>query len=331
MAWKLEDLSWRFADEREYLAHYRKMPPVIITNAITGGNQGKEANENLPETPEEQADSTYPAYKAGAAIVHIHARNPQNWSTGSVRSEDFYKINKLIRARCPDLIINNSAASGFGLDMKENGPSGPFKYFPYVEANAEMASLDVGMFTHKRVIKARPGVPGREKDIIREGATPLSYSLNEAHAKMMLEHNIKPELEVFSGNSWWFVDNLINQNLIKPPYWHEIVFNFDGSSSYPTPLQFIMMLGSLPEKSMFSSIGISATMNSLVATGVIHGGHARVGMEDNVYMKRGEKAKSNAQLVEWAVRLIHELGREVATPAQAREMLSLSPTPTQYT
>jgi 3-keto-5-aminohexanoate cleavage enzyme len=330
MAWKMEDLSWRFTDEREYMAHYRKMPPVMVTNAITGNVQVKEANENLPEQPEEQADSLYASYKAGASLGHIHARNPKNWAVGSYLAEDFYKVNKLVRARCPDIIINNTAASGYGPDMKENGPSGPFKYLYYLQSKPEIASLDIGMFINKRVIKGRPDVPGREKDIIRENVTPLSISLNEAHAKAMKENGIKPEIEVMNPSCWWSVDNLVSQGLVDPPYWIQIVFNQWGSSSTPTPQQFLMMVGGMPEKSMFSSIGIGPTMNSLIAMGIIFGGHVRVGMEDNVYMRRGEKAKSNAQLVEWAVRMINELGREVATPAQAREMLGISPIPSKY-
>ncbi len=149
----------------------------------------------------------------------------------------------------------------------------------------------------------------------------------------MKEHNIKSELEVFNLSAWWIVDSMIAQGLVDPPYWCQIVFNQWGSGNTSTPLQFLAMVGGMSEESMFSSTSIGSTMNSLLAIGIIHGGHARVGSEDNVYMSRSVKAKSNAQYCGWAVRLIHELGREVATPAQAREMFNIfniSVTPRLY-
>ena len=90
MALTIDDASWKFTDNREWRKHFKKWPPVIITCAITGGVHGKAANPNLPETPEEQADSTYEAYKAGASMVHIHARNPNmNYATNAECGEDF--------------------------------------------------------------------------------------------------------------------------------------------------------------------------------------------------------------------------------------------------
>jgi 3-keto-5-aminohexanoate cleavage enzyme len=342
MALTMEDTCWRFSDNREWREHFKKWPPVIITCAITGGVHGKAANPNLPETPEEQADSAYEAYKAGAAMVHIHARDPNmNYATNSSNAEDFYKANHLIRERCPDLIVNNTCSGLF----KEDDPDVINKFF--AGCNPEVASLDVGMLYMRMKIKSpfeldNPDEGMREmfkqrgitivdsKTLQYEGVDMLGYTKTEKFARAMKAANVKPELEVFNSQAWWFVDNLINQNLLDPPYWCQLVFGQDGACSPPTVMSAMDMIANMPPKSMFSSIGTGVLEIPIITLGMIMGGHIRVGLEDNVYYRRGQLAKSNAQLVERAVRLVHELNREVATPAQAREMLGISQTPKQY-
>ena len=127
-----------------------------------------------------------------------------------------------------------------------------------------------------------------------------------------------------------FVDNLIQKKLVDPPYWCQLVFGQEGACSPPTPMSAMEIIANMPEQSLFSTIGIAALQLPIISLGLIMGGHIRVGFEDNVYYRRGEKAKSNQQFVERAVRLVHELNREVATPSQAREMLNISQNPTQY-
>lgn len=342
MAFKLEDTSWNFTDNREWRDHFRNWPPVIITCAITGGVHGKAANPNLPETPEEQADSTYEAYKAGASMVHIHARNPSmNYATNAENAEDFYKANHLIRERCPDIIMNNTCSSLFQEEDEEKIT----KFF--ADCNPEVASLDVGMLYMRTKIKSpfpladpdesvlemlkQRGLTIVDEDMLQyEGVYMLGYTQTEKFARAMKAGNIKPELEVFNSQSWWFVDNLIKQNLLEPPYWCQLVFGQDGACSPPTVMSALDMIDNMPPKSIFSSIGTGALELPIITLSLIMGGHLRVGMEDNVNYKRGEKAASNAQLVERAVRLVHELNREVATPAQAREILGISQEPKQY-
>ncbi|GAB4354890.1 MAG: 3-keto-5-aminohexanoate cleavage protein [Candidatus Abyssubacteria bacterium] len=342
MAFTIEDTCWRFTDNREWREHFNKWPPVIVTCAITGGVHGKASNPNLPETPEEQADSTYEAYKAGASMVHIHARDPNmNYATNSSNGEDYYRVNHLVRERCPDIIINNTCSGLFKEDDEE-----VMNTF-FATCNPEVASLDVGMLYMRMRIPAPfeltdPDEGMREmfkargitildpKTLQYEGVDMLGYTKTEKFARAMKKSNIKPELEVFNSQSWWFVDNLINRKLIEPPYWCQLVFGQDGACSPPTVMSAMDMIANMPPKSLFSSIGTGALELPIITFSLIMGGHIRVGMEDNVYYRRGEKAKSNAQLVERAVRLIHELNREVATPAQAREMLGISQTPKQY-
>jgi 3-keto-5-aminohexanoate cleavage enzyme len=108
------DAVWSYSDPREYVRRVARgleeLPPLIITVAITGGVHGKESNENLPETLEEQAHATYDAWQAGATMVHIHARRPENPSMTAHDSETYYAVNRAIREACPDIIINNTMA-----------------------------------------------------------------------------------------------------------------------------------------------------------------------------------------------------------------------------
>ena len=132
-----------------------KLPPVIISVAITGGNHGKEANPNLPESPEEQAISTYEAYKAGASLVHIHRRrrwdNPAAMSTSI---EEYHEVNRLIRGKCPDIIINNTGGGGAGLTIEE-------KLAP-VYAKPEIMSIDLSCFPLRMTYRGKKATPLRE-------------------------------------------------------------------------------------------------------------------------------------------------------------------------
>jgi 3-keto-5-aminohexanoate cleavage enzyme len=123
--------------------------------------------------------------------------------------------------------------------------------------------------------------------------------------------------------------DLIAQGLIEKPYWVQTVMGYQ-TSSWATPENVINLIREFPEGSIWLTSGIGPHQLPMTTMALILGGHVRVGLEDNVYYKRGELAKGNAQLVERAVRLAHELGREVATPAQARDMLGLSASPTRY-
>ena len=339
MALKREDFIWNFTDDREWREHFRGWPPVIISNAITGGLQGKGANPNLPESPEEQADSTYDAYKAGATSIHIHSRDPKTKYATMGQAEDFYKSNKLIRARCPDVVINDTGSTAFQLPQEEQ-----IKFFKAI--NSEMCTLDVGALMMIIPMKVAPeAVPALQEQMrarggeftynpetgrgIREGGMNVGYGACERTARSFKESNTKPEFEVFNSSSWWYVDHTIETGMVAKPYWCQLVFGQEGACSLPTPMTALDMIRQMPRDSFFSSIGIGPLQLPITTLALILGGHLRVGMEDNVYYRRGEKAKSNAQFVERAVRIVHELNREVATPAQAREMLGLG-APKQY-
>ncbi|MEM3017659.1 MAG: 3-keto-5-aminohexanoate cleavage protein, partial [Candidatus Bathyarchaeia archaeon] len=293
------------------------------TCAITGGWQGKEANPNLPETPEEQAKSTFEAYEAGASIVHVHARDPKKGYAEAVGSREiYYDINKRIRELCPDIIINNTTGGGPGMSLEER--------LQAAYAKPEMCSLNMGTMVQRGLVKARTGgLSGRDRDVEVETVFKNTYSDTERFAKVMLENNVKPEMETFQDGNWSLIDNLIEKQLVKPPYWVCLVPGMQ-SATPPTPWHILNQIAYAPPNTMFNIIGIGVHQLPLTTFAMLIGLHIRVGMEDNIYYARGVKAKSNAELVARAVRIAKELNRPIATPTEAREMLGISKTPTKY-
>jgi 3-keto-5-aminohexanoate cleavage enzyme len=313
---------WNYSDPYDYIERIEKeeMPPLIITVAITGGGAGKERNPNLPETFEEQAASTYEAYNAGASSVHIHARD----ETGAETSTDplrYREINRRVREKCPDIIIGNTTGVS-PWDPRE-------KAVEILDAQPEICSLNMGPF-HIYMLQKKREFPlrGRPNDIQRDDILLATWKDIERIAKIALERDIKPELEIYNASMLWNVQRLIKDNLIKKPYWMELIFS--PSFEMPTPKALVNMVDCLPPDSIWSVIGVGAHQLPLTTMSIIMGGHVRVGFEDNLFYRRGELVKSNAQLVDRVVRIAKELGREIATPAQARKMLGIPKTPRQY-
>ncbi|NPU84421.1 MAG: 3-keto-5-aminohexanoate cleavage protein [Syntrophaceae bacterium] len=323
------DHIWDHRDIYEYDRKLKDgMPPLIISVAITGGAAGKEVNPNLPETPEEQAKSVLEAYQAGASAVHIHARDPlKGYAYSSVNPAHYLEINRRVRALCPDIIINNTTGAGAGnLTAEERMRS--------LDAGPEVASLNCGPIILKGTLPRRKApLTGRDEPMNLDGfIIPVTVSEIELFAKTMTERNVKPEMEVYNPQQFNFVNILIEQKMIRPPYWFSLIFSNAsggiGVSSHPRNI--VNMIDALPKESIFQCIGVGPTQLFVNTMSIISGGHVRVGMEDSVLYGRGKLLESNAQAVERIVRLAKELGREVATPAVARKMLGISETPSQY-
>jgi 3-keto-5-aminohexanoate cleavage enzyme len=290
---------------------------MMITCAVTGGVQGKESNPNLPETPEEQADQVYEAYKAGAVSVHVHARKPDNLALTTSDPADYSKVNKLIRERCPDIIINNTTGGGPWLSTEER------MCCLYSDPQPDMASLNLGPFVLKVPLKDRKDpLPHPRDGFLFDACIPASYADINLYAKTMKERGIKPEIELYHPGQYWVIQDMIREGNIDPPYVVQFVMGFQ-TSSYPTPANVLSLINELPPQSMFALIGVGPFQIPMNTMGIMLGGHVRVGMEDNLYYKKGEKLKNNAQLVERIKRIAEEMNREVATVAQAREMLGL--------
>ena len=292
-------------------------PPMIVQVAITGGFHGKEANPNLPETPEEQADAVYAAYKAGASVVHVHARDRNNWAQTTSSPDDYSKVNGMIRERCPNIVINNTTGGGPTMSTEARMAG------LYANPKPDMASLNPGPFMLRFIQAKRPAPlpnPREEKEI--DVAMPITYGEVDRIADVMLEKGIKPEVELFHHGHFHVINGLIKSGRLLPPYAIQFVMGFP-TSVYPTPQNVIGLMNELPAGSIFLLPGVGAFQPYMTAMSMMLGGHVRVGMEDNLFYRRGELAKGNAQLVERAVRMAHEFNREVATPAQARDILGL--------
>ena len=314
--------TWRYANTHEYLERVGKMPPVIICCACNGGIQGRESNPALPESADEIADSVHGAYKAGASMVHVHARNPRHLTRPATTTEEWLEVNTKIRERCPDLIINNTTGGGPDMTMEER--------LQCLPARPEVASLNLTPDMSKFKLKARPDtLPDPHPEIVYDDCLPFSYKLVSQFAAEMKRWGVKPEMETYHSGGSWVMRDLIQQGLVEKPYWIQTVMGYQ-TSSWATPENVINLVREFPDGSLWLCSGVGPHQLPMTTLAILLGGHVRVGLEDNVYYRRGELAKSNAQLVERAVRLSHELNRDVATPAQAREMLGLSATPTRH-
>lgn len=277
---------------------------VIITVAPSSNFQGKEANPAIPYTPEEIAEQVHGAWNAGASLAHMHARDRNGHQTNDVNV--FREINAAVRARC-DIIIQNSIAPALGPNpgTAEDG-------LQVLDADPEMCSIDMGISV----------VVNRGKTVIIEWTREF---LRRA-ARIMAERGIKPEMEIFNDSQMDEALMMIGEGLFTPPHSFSFVTNMhkvnQGSVAF-SPKRLMGYVDLLPPNSMFSTLGVGPAQLPATVQSVLLGGNARVGFEDNIYFSRGVLAKSNAQLVERLVRIVRDLGLEVASPDEARRMLAM--------
>jgi 3-keto-5-aminohexanoate cleavage enzyme len=270
---------------------------VIITVAPTGSIPSRKDTPHLPITASEVADETKRAYDAGAAVVHLHARNPE---TGEPCSdiEVFRAYLTEIKKRCP---IITQITTGGGATTLGLGPEARLKAVE--ELLPDSASLNAGSMNFGR--KLFPNPP----------------EVMELFAKRMKELGVKPEFEVYDvGMIANAIQWVIKPGLVDAPYRFSFVMGVMGG--IPASLRNLsILIDDLPENSTFQVIGIGRHQLSLGAAGVAAGGGLRVGFEDNIYLKRGVLAKSNAELVSAAVKMIEGMGKEVASVNEAKEII----------
>lgn len=272
---------------------------VIITAALTGSAPTKEMNPAVPYTPKEIADSAIECWQAGAAIAHIHVRDPLT-GKGDSKIELFQEVVERIRQRC-DILINLTT-TGFHLpgtpeDLIETRLA-PLSLQP------EICSLDIGTLN------------------FREGVFLNTPEWGEIAAERIRELGVKPEIEVFDSGHISQANDLIKQGLIaEPPYFQLCMGVRWGIEASIENLLF--MRNKLPENVRWSVLGVGRWQLPMITMGILLGGHVRVGLEDNLYFRKGVLAKNNAELVENAANLIHILQREVASPADAKAILGI--------
>ncbi len=174
-------------------------------------NEGASGGRS-PETPEEQAEEARRCYDAGACMVHVHARDPETgYARPARRKEDFLDVNRLIRAKCPNIIIDNTSGGGMGLTLEERLSS--------LDANPETSDIDMGPFTVSLKLKRRlPPLTGRDQDEVLSDILPITVEETEERARRMRERGIKVVPGLFHSGHWSLVHNLINKGLLEPPY-----------------------------------------------------------------------------------------------------------------
>ncbi len=276
------------------------MRKVIITCSLTGGVQTKSANPNLPEQPEEIAQQAYECFNEGCAIAHIHARDKDGKPTGDPAV--FKDIHSRIRAKC-NMILQDSTGGGPNLNLDQR--------LACLEAQPEMASLNLGSML--RTIGSAAGT---------FWANPRAEL--ERFAEEMKKRNIKPEMEIYHHGMLREMNNFIAKGFIQKPYYVNFVMGMAYQGAVDaTPPNLISLIQLLPPDTIFNCCAMGASQLTTTTLSVLLGGQARVGMEDNIYYSKGVLAKNNAQLVAKSVKVIRDLGFEIATPDEAREIIGL--------
>ncbi|MBM7622634.1 3-keto-5-aminohexanoate cleavage protein [Sporohalobacter salinus] len=269
------------------------MEKLIITAALTGAEVTKEHQPNLPVTPDEIVKEAEKAYKAGASIVHVHARKDNGDPTQDY--EKYKEIKEKVEAKCPVIFQPSTGGATWHTPEQRLQP---------VELKPEMATLSTGTCNFG-------------DDIFMN-----SQEYIEKFATKMKEYGVKPEIEVFEPGMINNAKRLVKKELIEAPLHFDFVLGVPGAMP-GEPRNLMFMAESIPEGSTWTVAGIGKYETSLAAIAIAMGGHVRVGFEDNIYYRKGELAKSNAQLVERIARIAKELDREVATSDEAREILNL--------
>jgi 3-keto-5-aminohexanoate cleavage enzyme len=273
------------------------MEKLIITAAVTGSRTPKEKSPYIPITPEEIATSAIEAVKAGAAIVHIHVRD-LNTKLGTQDKKLYQQVlDKIYSEVNPVVCLTTSGIPGKNLGYEE-------RFIP-LQFRTELASFDAGS------INVNDGVFLNPPDFLKQ----LSLK--------MKEFGVKPELEVFDTGMIEYCKYLAKEGFLEKPLHFQFVLGVRGGAQADIKT-LLHMVELLPENSTWSVIGIGKGQLPMVMAGMILGGHVRVGLEDNIYYSKGRLAKSNAELVERVVRIAGEYGREIASPDEARKILSIN-------
>ncbi|MFJ8189446.1 3-keto-5-aminohexanoate cleavage protein [Streptomyces sp. NPDC096094] len=289
---------------------------VIITCALTGAGDTVRKSPHVPVTPEQIARNAVEAAAAGAAVVHIHVRDPETGDPS--RDPKLYReVVERIKETGTDVVINLTAGMGGDLVIDPGDPlthlpgtdlvSG-LERLPHVEdLLPDICTLDCGSLNFGDGSNLYVSTP----DMLRAGARRIQ------------ELGVRPELEIFDTGQLWFAKQLLAEGLLDDPTVFQLCMGIPwGAPADPGVLQ--SMVNMLPDGARWASFALGRMQMPWVAQSILLGGHVRVGLEDNLYLGKGNKA-TNAQLVERAVTLTESIGARVATPDEARATLGLEP------
>lgn len=289
---------------------------VILTCAVTGNASYNRAHPSFPVTPEQIACSAVEAADAGASVVHLHVRNPET-GKGSQDPALYADVVERIRDSGVDIVINLTCGGNarFFPDPEDESKAGPGTNVKMVEDRIqhirenlpEICSLDVTTanqtdgdqdYVYLNTPRTLKGMAGRFKEL-----------------------GVKPELEVFQAGDILLANQMVAEGLIEGPPMFQFVLGVKwGAPADPETMMYMRSL--LPENAVWAGFGLARLQMPMVAQALLLGGNVRVGLEDNLYLKRGVFA-TNGQLTERAVTIVESLGREVASPQETREMLGL--------
>jgi len=285
------------------------MDKVIVTVAVTGSRPTREMNPNLPITPEEIADSAIESFNEGASIVHVHVRHPET-GLPSMELALYEEVVERIRAKC-NMIINLSTGAGGRLnmgpdgqpDMKTSTLASPEKRVEHVlKLRPELCSLDIGTMN------------------FGDGVFVNAQHVVDKMAEMIREVGVKPEVEVFEVGHIQIANRLLSLGLVETPAHFQLCMGTMAGIA-ATPKNAVHFSECLPSGHTWSIFGVGRTQFPMVGMGVLLDGHVRVGFEDNLFIKKGVLADSNAELVKRTVDIIKDLNKDVASVEESRKIL----------
>ncbi len=287
---------------------------TIISCAVTGNLVKPEQHANLPISPKQIAEAALDARKAGAAIVHIHVREPDTGGP-SMRVELYKEVMDRIRDAGSDVLIN--------LTTGEGGRFVPSDEEPRLAAAGTTLVHPLLRIAH--IVELRPDICSLDFNTMNSGGQVVINTPGNVRkmAAAIVNAGVKPELEVFDSGDIHLAKDLIADGTLPGRPFFQIVTGIKyGCASTVESLAYMKSL--LPADAVWSAFGIAAREYPMLAASQLLGGQVRVGMEDNIYIRRGQLTRDNAELVEKAVQLLDLLGAEPATPAEAKAMLGLA-------
>ncbi len=289
------------------------MNKTILTCAVTGNLTSREMHPGLPVTPKEIAEAGLEAASAGAAILHLHVRDPET-TKGSMEFALYDEMVSRIREKNTDVILN--------LTTGEGGRFVPSTENPMVASENSTLCRPEKRVSH--VEKLKPEICTLDLNTMWSGQAAVINS--PENLKIMAERiyaaGVKPEIEIFNSSDLHLLNHFIREGVIKEPVMVQMVMGVRFGA--PANSETLLYLKSqLPENCVWAAFGIGRMEYPMLAQSFVAGGHVRVGMEDNLYIKKGELCRGNEQLVEKAVNIVNELGGEIATPGEARKILGL--------
>ncbi|MBS0388208.1 MAG: 3-keto-5-aminohexanoate cleavage protein [Proteobacteria bacterium] len=296
-------------------------PEVMITCAITGDDTKVTKSPHCPITPEGIAGAAIEAAQAGAAMVHIHVRNPETGAF-SMETKHYRAVVKLIRESKVDVLVNLTCGMGGYIYVGDNGMQDtPAPGTDFVSQEDRMRHIidlcEEGLY--------RPDVATLDCGSLNFGDSNRAYISTPNYlrkgAAILRDLKVKAELEIFDTGNLWFTQAMIKEGLIPDPALIQLCCGIPYGVPADTG-HLLAMVNALPAGCVWTSFGISRMQMPWVAQSILLGGNVRVGLEDNLYLSRGVYA-SNAQLVTKARTIIEAMGAKIITPAQARERLKI--------